>query len=179
MCMVGLYSRRLNENDQGANSCLLNVTDKAVKYLKDMCKESKAWTPNVGAPNVEGVLNVIRSLKKGIPTVHENISLRLKSYVTVQQAGKLSPLVVTSMLQKEGPVIGVLYAGGEYFWSTEYLGLGDTDFPANHAVVCTGYRYIHGELFIIIMDNVEHKGPSRHVLHKAFQEFHVLTVDAS
>ena len=52
-------------------------------------------------------------------------------------------------------------------------------FDANHVVVCTGYHYVDDELFIVIMDNAACEGPIRYVLYEAFEEFHVLTVDAS
>lgn len=176
MCMEALYRRLDGKKYHGAYWFFFKVIAEAVESLKDMCEDRGAWKRNVGARTIEGILEVIRSLKKGIPTVYDNISLRLKSYVTFE-AGELSPLEVTSMIEKKGPVIGGLYVDGQaYFRSTVYRG--DRAFPANHAVVCTGYRYIDGELFIKIMDNVEPGGPFRFVLHEAFQEFHVLTVDA-
>ena len=175
MCMEAQY-RRLNENYHGANSCVLKVTAEAVQSLKNKCKKGRAWKPNVGAPTVAGVLEVIRSWEQGLSTVLDNTSLRLKHYVTFK-AGELSPSEVTSLLHKMGPVVGVLYTDGEYFRSAVFRG--DKAFPANHAVTCTGYRYVDGELFIIIMDNVERGGPFRFVLYEAFAEFHVLTVNAS
>ena len=56
---------------------------------------------------------------------------------------------------------------------------GVLSFDANHVVVCTGYHYVDDELFIVIMDNAACEGPIRYVLYEAFEEFHVLTVDAS
>jgi hypothetical protein len=169
--------RRLHGYYHGVNACFLKVSADAVNSLKKMCKERKAWKPHVGARTVKGILDVIRSLDEGLRTVRDNISLRIESYESFQ-VSKLSPLKVTSMLQKMGPMIGVLYAGRGYFRSAVYRGYNKA-FPANHAVVCTGYRYIDGELFIIIMDNVAREGPFRSVLYEAFEEFHVLTVDAT
>jgi len=167
--------KRLNENNHGANSCVLKATTEAVESLKEyLCEKGGAWKPNDGA--LTDVLEVIRSWEQGLSTVLDNTSLRLKHYVTFK-AGELSPSEVTSLLHKMGPVVGVLYTDGEYFRSAVFRG--DKAFPANHAVTCTGYRYVDGELFIIIMDNVERGGPFRFVLYEAFAEFHVLTVNAS
>jgi hypothetical protein len=76
-------------------------------------------------------------------------------------------------------LVGVLYADDEaYYSSTVYRG-DCRDFDASRIVVCTGYHYVDDELFIVIMDNAACEGPIRYVLYEAFEEFHVLTVDAS
>ncbi|KAG0520303.1 hypothetical protein BDA96_08G062600 [Sorghum bicolor] len=171
MCMAAQY-RRFNKKYDGANSWSLEVTAEAVQSLKKMCYERRVWNPRDGATSVEGVLDVIRSLEEGIPTVHDRISLKLKSY---ESFGQLSPKIITSMLRQKGTMIGALYAGEEsYLSSTVYRGnrfaLGD-----RHAVVCTGCRKVNGELCLVIMDNLEREGPFRFVLHEAFEQFHVLT----
>ncbi|OQU78840.1 uncharacterized protein LOC8082755 isoform X2 [Sorghum bicolor] len=176
MCMSAQY-RRFNKKYDGANSWSLEVTAEAVQSLKKMCKKTKVWDPSRGARSVEGVLNVICSQKKGIPTVHDRISLKLKSY---ESFGQLSPRKIASMLRNKGPVIGVLYAGDEesYLSSTVYRG-NRSALGERHAVVCTGCREVNGELCLVIMDNLEREGPFRFVLHEAFEEFHILTVDTN
>jgi hypothetical protein len=95
--------KRLNENNHGANSCVLKATAEAVESLKDLCEKGGAWKPNGGALT-EDVLEVIRSWEQGLSTVNDdNTCMRLKSYETIK-AGELSPMKITSMLHKKGPV---------------------------------------------------------------------------
>jgi hypothetical protein len=122
----------------------LKATAEAVESLKDLCEKGGAWKPNDGALT-EDVLEVIRSWEQGLSTVNHNTCMRLKSYETIK-AGELSPMKITSVLHKKGPLVG--YADDEaYDSSTVYRG--DRDFDANHVVVCTGYHYVDNELFII------------------------------
>jgi hypothetical protein len=171
------HYRRLNEKNHGAkSSCVLKATAEAVESLKDMCYQRGAWAPNDGAAT-EDVLDVICSLEQGLSTVNGDTSLRLKSYETIED-DELSPMKITSMLHEMGPLVGVLFADDEAYCSSAVYR-GDRDVDGNHVVVCTGYLYVDDELVIVIMDNDESEGPVRFVLYEAFEEFHVLTVDAS
>jgi hypothetical protein len=138
-----------------------------------MCKEKGVWNSKHGAA-IEDVLAVIHSLKQGLQTEDANISLRLQSFESFH-VSELSPLKVTTMLHKIGPMVGALYAGDEFFSSTVYRGY--RAIPANHSIICTGHRYVDDELFIIVQDNAVWEGPFRFVLYEAFEEFHILTVD--
>lgn len=204
MCMEAQY-KRLNEKNHGPNY-VLKVTAKAVESLKDLCEKQGAWNPNDGAYG-EDVLEVIRLWEHGLSTVispvyqpwykvifsRQNIitrlisrrnhqlnragpSIRLKSYETIMD-DELSPLKITSMLHKMGPLVGVLYTDEAYDNRTSTVYRGNRDFAANHVVVCTGYHYVDGELCIVIMDSDTCEGPVQTVLYEAFEEFHVLTVD--
>ena len=111
--------KRLNENNHGANSCVLKATAEAVESLKEyLCEKGGAWKPNDGALT-EDVLEVIRSWEQGLSTVNDdNTSMRLKSYETIK-AGELSPMKITSMLHKKRPLVGVLYADDEAYYSSK------------------------------------------------------------